>query len=105
MSEQSLQDILKAEKEAADKLRKAQQDADSIRKSSTGKAAAVEAAAAATIESDRREAMTRLERDIESARIEAAADSRNTCAEWDRRHKERREAIISKLCDVISGKA
>lgn len=105
MSEQSLQDILRAEKEAAERLRRAQEDAETIRKSSAEKAAATEQEAAGAIESGRREAMVRLEADIKAASSEAAAEAHKTCAEWDKRFAECRESIISKLCDLISGKA
>jgi len=103
MSDQSLQDILKAEQEAAERIRQAQEEADRLRKSGAEKAAEIDSESAGRIEAQRRQALERLHEETAQFQAQAMKGAQDTVAEWRKRYEERKEAVIAKLCRVISG--
>jgi vacuolar-type H+-ATPase subunit H len=103
MSEQSLQDILSAEKAAGERISQAQAAADEIRKDAGGRATRMEADAVAEIESERRDSLVQLNRHVEEYRKEALEEAQRTVAQWRDRYKQRSGGVIDQICRMITG--
>jgi vacuolar-type H+-ATPase subunit H len=103
MSEHSLQDILNAEKAATERIEKAKEAAEEIRKKVTADASAIDAAVAAEIESSHRRALEKLKLDSQAVRAKAIADAEKVIFGWREKYSQRSSDIIDKLCRLITG--
>ena len=103
MSNQSLQDIIRAEKEAAERNRQAQEEADRIRKSGAQTAAEIDSQTAAQIDTQRREMLQRMHEEMAGFEKREVTQVKETIAAWQERYNQRREDITGRLCCLISG--
>jgi vacuolar-type H+-ATPase subunit H len=103
MSEQSLQDILNAEKAAAERIAQADKSAEAIRKSGSERAAKIDADTAGQIESERRAAADRLSADISAGQKAAVASAEKDIAAWREKSNQRSNDIIERICRIIRG--
>jgi len=105
MTQISLHDVLRAEKEAGERVNKAHQRAEEIRKETQERIADLDKAVNDRIEARRRERMEQVTREIAEARKAAIAEADKAIAGWEARYRERCEAIITCIAGILTGKA
>lgn len=104
MTEFSLQDVLRAEKEAGERIRKANQQAEEIRKQAEKRIADLDTEVNARIDAMRRDRMEKVTAEIAEARKAALAEADREIAGWQARYKERCDAIITRIVGILAGK-
>ncbi len=104
MSDQSLKDILAAERAASERIAAAKAEAEKIRADAAGKVAAIDADASARIETARRQSQEKLANDIVSARDAGLAGTTAAVSALEKRFTGKKEDIISTLSSIVTGK-
>jgi len=103
MSEQSLHDILMAEKAASEKIAESEKAAEQIRKAAAEQAASIDAETASKIDAQRKAALEKLAADVAAMEKNASRAAEESIALWRKRYAERSERIITQLCGLIRG--
>jgi vacuolar-type H+-ATPase subunit H len=104
MTEISLHDVLKAEKDAGERIAKAHAEADRIRHQAEDRIAALDKEVNARIDTRRRERMAAVAAEIDADHKAALADAENAIAGWQARYNERCQGIISRIADILTGR-
>jgi vacuolar-type H+-ATPase subunit H len=105
MTQISLHDVLKAEKEAGERIRKAHEDADRIRRDAEKRIADLDKQVNARIDAKRRERMAQVVKEIEAEHKAALAEADKAIAGWQAKYDERCRAIIERIAAILSGKS
>ncbi len=104
MSNLELQDILKAERDAAERVQRAHKRAEEITQEARKRIEELDREVNARIDAKRRERTERVQAEIAQAHKAAIAEADAAIAGWEARYNQRREAIIARIVDILTGK-
>ncbi|MCD6404374.1 MAG: hypothetical protein J7M19_00945 [Planctomycetes bacterium] len=103
MSNVSLKEILEAEKQAQEKVRRAHEEAEASRKKAADQAARTEKEVAERIETTRRERLEEAEHEIAEARERIFQAAQAQMQEWDERYGRRHDEMVEMICRILKG--
>jgi vacuolar-type H+-ATPase subunit H len=104
MTDISLHDVLRAEKEAGERIKKSHDEADRIRKEAEKRVADLDKEVNSRVEAKRRDRMAQVAKEIEADHTAALAEADKAVSGWQAKYNERREAIIAKIVGILTGK-
>lgn len=103
MSEVKLREILRAERQAQERVGEAHEEAARIRKEAAEEAALVEKETAERMEATRREMLEGAEVEMKAAREKVVEEARGEIDRWQARYDEKRGEIVELAGRIVRG--
>lgn len=103
MSDFSLRDVINAEREAAERINKANTGSEEIRKSTEERVARINAEADERIAAQRRQRIEQTQKENDEFRRGTIQEAQQTVASWQSRYQQRKNDIIERICRKLRG--